>query len=289
MLSNLCRGKDAPWDIIAPAIPVLSRLLYSADNDVLADACWALLFMVEADMSRTAKLLSDGIGPQLVSLLRHPSHAVQHPALRVVGNILFGDEEQTQAMLNMNVLVGLDSLIHSDQKRLRKEACWSLSNIAAGNTSQLQALMDYTPIMDTLMDFAQHAEYTTKIESLHTLANAFNGGSMDQVRRLVSMGAFDAISFNLDIADDKVLATILEAIERTFALGLKDPKIPANHYVNTFELNGGIDKLEDLHSHSDDEIWKAALKIMKTFWPDTNNDENASPNITMGGTYAWGE
>lgn len=52
-LSNLCRGKPQPsWELVSPALNVLSQLIYSTDDEVLTDSCWALSY------------LSDDQGPQ---------------------------------------------------------------------------------------------------------------------------------------------------------------------------------------------------------------------------------
>lgn len=59
-------------------------------------------------------------------------------ALRAVGNIVTGDDSQTQAVLNCNPLGSLHALLRSGAETLRKEACWTLSNITAGNAGQIQ-------------------------------------------------------------------------------------------------------------------------------------------------------
>lgn len=73
---------------------------------------------------------------------RHPSTAVQTPALRSVGNIVTGDDLQTQVIISSGALPALLSLLSSPKDGIRKEACWTISNITAGSPMQIQAIID---------------------------------------------------------------------------------------------------------------------------------------------------
>lgn len=64
-------------------------------------------------------------------------------ALRAVGNIVTGDDIQTQVVLNCSVLPCLLSLLGSPKETIRKEACWTISNITAGNKNQIQVKTYY--------------------------------------------------------------------------------------------------------------------------------------------------
>lgn len=59
-------------------------------------------------------------------------------ALRAVGNIVTGDDLQTQVILNCSALPCLLGLLGSQKESIRKEACWTISNITAGNREQIQ-------------------------------------------------------------------------------------------------------------------------------------------------------
>ena len=58
---------------------------------------------------------------------------VQTPALRTVGNIVTGDDSQTQFIINLNALPALLWMLDNSKKNIRKEACWTLSNVTACN------------------------------------------------------------------------------------------------------------------------------------------------------------
>jgi len=60
------------------------------------------------------------------------------PALRTAGNIVTGDDVQTQVMINAGCLEGFVHLIRRGKRGLRKEACWAISNILAGSYEQIQ-------------------------------------------------------------------------------------------------------------------------------------------------------
>jgi importin subunit alpha-2 len=63
---------------------------------------------------------------------------VVQASLRAVGNIVTGDDTQTQVVLNCQVLNWLLPLLSSSKETIKKEACWTISNITAGNRQQIQ-------------------------------------------------------------------------------------------------------------------------------------------------------
>lgn len=75
-----------------------------------------------------------------ISLRRNDAQNVVSAALRAVGNIVTGDDLQTQTVLNSGVLEPLKILLTRQdiKEAIRKEACWTLSNITAGNRGQIQ-------------------------------------------------------------------------------------------------------------------------------------------------------
>lgn len=105
-------------------------------------------------------------------------------ALRAVGNIVTGDDAQTQLILNCNALPCILHLLSSSKETIRKEACWTVSNIAAGNREQIQAVID-AGIFPVLIDILQKAEFKTRKEAAWAVTNATSGGTAEQIKYLV--------------------------------------------------------------------------------------------------------
>ena len=77
-LSNFCRGKSPQpdWNLIQPALPMLAKLIYSLDDEVLIDACWAISYLSDGSNEKIQAVIESGVPRRLVELLMHPHHAV---------------------------------------------------------------------------------------------------------------------------------------------------------------------------------------------------------------------
>jgi hypothetical protein len=75
--------------------------------ETVTNACWALSYLSDGTNDKIQAVLNSGVAPRLVELLASPTHAVQTPALRTVGNIVTGDDQQTQFIINLNALPAL--------------------------------------------------------------------------------------------------------------------------------------------------------------------------------------
>jgi len=74
----------------------LATLIYSDDEDILSDSCWAISYLSDGTNDQIQKVLESGIARRLVELLMHSNTKVVSAALRAVGNIVTGNDIQTQ-------------------------------------------------------------------------------------------------------------------------------------------------------------------------------------------------
>ena len=54
---------------VNPALPVLARLLFHTDHDILADSCWALSYLSDGPNEKIQAVIDSGVCRRLVELL----------------------------------------------------------------------------------------------------------------------------------------------------------------------------------------------------------------------------
>mmetsp|Transcript_18048 Transcript_18048/g.46637 ORF Transcript_18048/g.46637 Transcript_18048/m.46637 type:complete len:539 (+) Transcript_18048:91-1707(+) len=286
-LSNLCRGKPQPrWDLVSPALPKLAQLIFSTDEEVLADGCWALSYLSDGPNEKIQAVLDTGICPRIVELMGQAQASVQTPALRTAGNIVTGDDMQTQAVINCGVLPKLLRLLASPKKGIRKEACWTISNITAGTREQIQAVIEAN-VVPPLVQLLQTAEFDIKKEAAWSISNATSGGSPEQIGYLVKQGCIKPLCDLLIVADARLITVALEGIENILKAGELEmnnnpAQFPQNPYTQFVDEAEGLDKLEGLQSHQNEDVYKKAVHILEQYF-GIDDDEDTSVAPTMDG------
>jgi hypothetical protein len=290
-LSNFCRGKpQPPFEWVSPALTTLGQLLFQLDDEVLTDACWALSYLSDGPNEKIAAVIESGVAMRLVELLMHPSPAVQTPALRTVGNIVTGDDLQTQIVINCSALPCLLSLLSSVKKGIKKEACWTISNITAGNKEQINKVIEAN-IIPPLIHLLTHAEFDIKKEAAWAISNATSGGTPEQIEYLVSRGCIPPLCNLLTVQDNKIVTVALEGLENILKVGeaaMRERGLPENQCAQHVENAGGLDKIDALQQHEDVAIYEKSLKILERYFGAIDDGQDDGPSVQAGGQFGFG-
>eukprot|EP00795_Rhopilema_esculentum_P016889 gene16889-8368_t len=251
VIVNLCRNKEPPpqMETISRLLPALAFLIFHTDTDILVDSVWALSYLTDCgnshiqSMKMTAHVehfhtddlagfghfatcyrtylticlttlqavIQAGVVPVLVRFLSHTEIKLQTAALRAVGNIVTGTDEQTQVVLDNGALEHFPALLQHPKEKIKKEAVWFLSNITAGNQDQVQLVIE-AALIPLIIKALEVCEFATQKEAAWAISNLTVSGTPAQVNYMVSCGALPPFCKLLQVKDTQVVQVVLDGI-----------------------------------------------------------------------------
>lgn len=204
-LSNLCRGyrNNKPrlelvtpgLDVVAEALAYVQQPSFSqADIESVSNACWALSHITHISNDAIGAVVAvPNMAVSIVAcarLLQNPS--ISKPILRAIGNIISGDNQHAQVLIDLGIIPLLFDIFKSESRaEVKKEQAWTFSNITAGTPDQIQALIESSggAIVPHLLNLAVDCrDPLLQKELLWTIANLSSSGSLAHVAYLVSLG-----------------------------------------------------------------------------------------------------
>jgi len=304
-LCNFCRGSpNVDWKILLDIIRGLGMVLQADDTEILQDALWGIQYAADVDgldqqkHERFSILHSDGALQRIVKLVGHRSWHVQHPAVRAIGSLLTGTDEQTQTMLDLGVLPQLNGILTASQSSpaLRRETCWTISNVTGGSAEQIDAVM-MANMFPPLINILRNDQAATAKEALWALSNALSGGSDNVILFLVQQGVLWPLLRFLKMGSaPKIMIMSLESMERILECGQRqsEQQHGMNEMLDLVEECGALDALEELQGEEtlDEDVYDKIVTMMATYWEgeDTPGVDEVMPQQPegSGGMFGFG-
>ncbi|TYZ59088.1 hypothetical protein PybrP1_007208 [[Pythium] brassicae (nom. inval.)] len=259
-LSNLCDGQPRPVFDISIILPSLAKMLTSADTEILSHVCWAFSHLCDGPSTHIQAVVDSDVCFRLVELLGHSSWRVTKPALRAIGNIVCAedDHDYTQHIIECGAVPSLRRLIAHSNREIQKEACWTLSNIAAGTVDQIQCVLD-SGCIPSLMGLAASdaTDAEVKSEACWVVLNATSCGSDSQIEYLVNEGCIQILGNLLE--ETSMVMMALEGLERILQVGELEAK--RTDAPNPYASLMASANIETLVSHKSATVAKRASRI----------------------------
>ena len=271
-ISNFFKVKPCPpFDVVKKCIKMIARVMinFPEDKEFLSDSCFTLSYMTEHYKETIKELLEIEIIPKIIQNLDIQVKEIQINCLRIVGNIASGNANQTQSLLDWNLLKYLKKTIFNPEKQIRKESAWIISNIAAGTQKQIETLIsqDFLPILHKAI---KEDENEIKKECIWAVCNLTSVENPEFLKRILEQGILDIICNCLKMEDAKYLAVCLEALGNLLSFGKKSCPNGPNPIINQIEKMGMFDILEKLQLHPVEVVYEKTLKILETYFETQN-------------------
>lgn len=112
-------------------------------------------------------------------------------------------------------------------------------------------------------------------------------------RFLVGEGCIAPLCDLLVCPDPRIITVCLEGLENILKVGEADKEMGLNGGINIYAQQvdecDGLDKIESLQNHDNNEIYEKAVKILERYWAEEEDDENlpafpgGPPSLPPGG------
>jgi len=240
----------------------------------VGDCCWSLSYLTDGTNDRIEAVCQLDVIPKLVEICMHsPDRMILVPACRTLGNIVTGNDVQTQLVVDSGALSAFKHLLSQDSLNMRKECVWAISNITAGNPKQIQAVIDHG-LVEPMISILANGDAKSQKEATWAISNLTCGGSPAQIAYVVRAGALDPLQSILSsCTDSRLIIVVLDAFKNILNAAANLGELEA--IVTGLEEIGFVDKLEMLEMHENEEVYKNAMMIIEAFW-GTEEDEDAS-------------
>merc|ERR1711971_360878 len=136
-------------------------------------------------------------------------------------------------------------LLQHPKMNIVKEAAWTISNITAGNSTQIQVVMD-AGVLQPLIDILVKGDFKAQKEAAWAVTNLTSGGTVQQIVHLCGEGVLKPFCDLLAAKDDKTVGVVLDGVANILATA---EKLGESDKVATMvEECGGLDRVEALQS-----------------------------------------
>ncbi|PIO32464.1 hypothetical protein AB205_0152400, partial [Aquarana catesbeiana] len=288
-LTNIASGTSEQTQAVVQshAVPLFLRLLHSPHQNVCEQAVWALGNIIGDGPQCRDYVISLGVVKPLLSFI---SPTIPITFLRNVTWVMVNLCRHKDPPPPMETIQ--ESGVSSSEEKIFRydlicsmyilqEAVWFLSNITAGNQQQVQAVIDanLVPMIIHLLD---KGDFGTQKEAAWAISNLTISGRKDQVAYLIQQNVIPPFCNLLTVKDAQVIQVVLDGLSNI----LKMADDEAETIANLIEECGGLEKIEQLQSHENEDIYKLAFEIIDQFFSsDIDEDSSLVPETIQGGTF----
>ena len=271
--NNIEEGKVNLTKIVNLVSKAIISIKYNKENKDIRELYYNCLYILSylSEKLNECKnaLLENGVLPYIIELIRKTNDDndlfIVLGCLKIMGNIIAGNANQTQKLLDYNIYDILKKFMFHQNKRIKKEINWIVSNIAAGTERNIMDLID-NGFFPLICQIFKNENKDIKIEAIWTLCNFSQIKNNDYIKILLNQGLLEVICECLKSEESKDVAISLEALYNLLEFGQKNSSDGNNFIAFQIEKMGLITVLENLQFHRNETIYEKALKLIETFF-----------------------
>jgi len=268
LIKCLLRLPSPDFDKVSISITSLTHLIVYPDEEIQKITLQGLYyFSCLKDNAKHYVLFAQKLIPKIVSFMDSQDFEMKFLALKAAGNLSTADSKITNELCKGGILQYLASCLESPEIEMRKEACFTLSNILADKPEGHDSVID-NKVLPVLLQLIQHDTQDIKFEGTVCIFNFVSKCSASEVQMLVSANILEILLQNLIEDHVKLLRASVNALYRIFTFGdaLKESYQGVNPYVHRVNESNGVHLVENLQYKNDQLIYDKVSRLMDDFF-----------------------
>lgn len=144
-------------------------------------------------------------------------------------------------------------------------------------------------LLKKVVEKACNSPFDVRQEAAWVLCNIVSGGTPKQICILVEIGGvIDAFAQLLNLRNEpSILIIVLQSLHKLFGPN----KYASYDYTYIFDEQGGLETLEELQDHANNEVSDLAISLAETYFDiseDEDVDEDVVPETAEDGMFTFG-
>uniref|UniRef100_A0A4W3K100 Importin subunit alpha n=1 Tax=Callorhinchus milii TaxID=7868 RepID=A0A4W3K100_CALMI len=299
-LTNIASGTSEQTQAVVKsnAVPLFLRLLHSPHQNVCEQAVWALGNIIGDGPQCRDYVINLGVVKPLLSFI---SPSIPITFLRnvtwVMVNLCRHKDPPPPMETIQEILPALCVLIHhvdvnvsNTQLKLPQYTGNQQRAFLLGNqVSQCSRVHNFKLLYLVMnSDFSPpslQGDFGTQKEAAWAISNLTISGRKDQVAYLIQQKVVPPFCNLLTVKDSQVVQVVLDGLSNI----LKMADDEAETIANLIEECGGLEKIEQLQHHENEDIYKLAYEIIDQYFSTDDIDEDPTlvPEAIQGGTFGF--
>jgi len=291
-----------PWDNLKRMVPVFERLLgvlgqrikgmkeditkgtlsehdpdYKHCVQCLADSLWAIqnsqIYLSLAPRCSFADdVLRSKLVEMMVAFMDMDSVNLLYPSLRVIGTFLCEEDAITERVLAKGYLKVALRNLHCKVRNIRKEVCWTLSNVAGCERETAVKLIQFEEgaLLKVLGKTCLFDDDSVKKEAGWVLANIVSLNEPEIIHLMVQRGVIGALRAVMKTSSVKQpLITCMEAFDVIMS-HCRARDGGEYDYISKVEESGCCEIFDVLQAGVDDNdnVYRTSYELVQKYWPD---------------------
>lgn len=266
-LSNLCKDFEVvPASLVDQIFEIVHVTLKSTDLEILSDSLWILDYFTKESANYIQTVVNLNVIPFLITSMHHFSSKIQSPSLKILSNIIYHSEPHQETLLSMGFLQHLFSLLSSRSDTIKRESLFIFSNLFLSNIDIVLQIVNDDNIKK-IVEFLNSDKFDLQKNAVYCICGALAKKHMIINKRLLDFEIVQTLIKCLGKCEESnVLKAVLKSIRFLFEILSDVMNVDQwENFLKEFQKLEGIDKLENLQYHRNQEVFAEAKAIIEEF------------------------